>query len=150
MLPNSVHSQNLSESTQPANPEAQAFAEAAHQGAMDGSMSFPQILGMLMQAGFEGYFVDLRAGRASYYRNDGSTCCLSSLAPTQADSPRFDVAVVRDAIREAQTGAPGYTWPGFCEKVAKGGCVGYLVSLPGRRVLYLGRTGELHVEHFPS
>jgi hypothetical protein len=26
---------------------------------------------------------------------------------------------------------------------------GYLVSFPGRRVLYFGRTGETHAEHLP-
>jgi hypothetical protein len=29
------------------------------------------------------------------------------------------------------------------------GCVAYMVSLPGRRVVYYGRTGASHVEHFP-
>lgn len=30
------------------------------------------------------------------------------------------------------------------------GCAGYLVSLPGRRVVYYGRTGETHVELIPA
>ena len=29
------------------------------------------------------------------------------------------------------------------------GCAGYLVSFPGRRVLYWGRTAHTHVEMFP-
>jgi uncharacterized protein YbcV (DUF1398 family) len=63
---------------------------------------------------------------------------------------RFDAAIVRQAIGEAQALAPGYTYPGFCAKVAGAGCAGSLVSFPGRRVLYYGRTGETHTELFPG
>jgi uncharacterized protein YbcV (DUF1398 family) len=44
----------------------------------------------------------------------------------------------------------GYTYQGFCSKVAGAGCAGYVVSLLGRRVLYYGRTGETHTEYFPG
>jgi uncharacterized protein YbcV (DUF1398 family) len=37
---------------------------------------------------------------------------------------------------------PGYTYMGFCAKVAQAGCAGYVVSLLGRRMLYYGRTCE--------
>jgi hypothetical protein len=30
------------------------------------------------------------------------------------------------------------------------GCAGYLVSFPGRRVVYFGRAAEFHVERFPT
>ena len=30
------------------------------------------------------------------------------------------------------------------------GCAGYIVSFLGRRVLYIGRTAETHVELFPD
>lgn len=33
---------------------------------------------------------------------------------------------------------------------AAAGFEGYLVSLPGRRAVYFGRTAETHVEHFPA
>ena len=29
------------------------------------------------------------------------------------------------------------------------GCAGYFVSIPGKRVVYYGRTGETHVEIIP-
>jgi uncharacterized protein YbcV (DUF1398 family) len=45
---------------------------------------------------------------------------------------------------------PGYTYLGFCKKAALAGCAGYVVSFSGRRVLYIGRTAETHVEHFPD
>jgi uncharacterized protein YbcV (DUF1398 family) len=58
--------------------------------------------------------------------------------------------MVQGAIREAQALAPGYTYRGFCAKVARAGCAGYLVSFPGRRVLYYGRSAETHTELFPG
>ena len=54
------------------------------------------------------------------------------------------------AIREAQQQVPGYTYKGFCEKAVLAGCAGYVVSFSGRRALYVGRTAETHVEHFPN
>lgn len=62
----------------------------------------------------------------------------------------FNQTAIKDAIREAQTEAPGYTYQGFCAKVTGAGCAGYFVSLPGKRVLYYGRAGETHTEYFPG
>ena len=71
----------------------------------------------------------------------------SSITPV---AETFDGSVVREAIREAQELVPGYTYKGFCAKVAEAGCAGYVVSLLGRRVLYFGRTCETHTEYFPG
>jgi hypothetical protein len=30
------------------------------------------------------------------------------------------------------------------------GCAGYIVSFSGRRVVYVGRTAEVHTEYFPQ
>jgi uncharacterized protein YbcV (DUF1398 family) len=38
----------------------------------------------------------------------------------------------------------------FCVRIADAGCVGYLVSLVGRRAVYYGRSGESYVEPFPT
>jgi uncharacterized protein YbcV (DUF1398 family) len=63
---------------------------------------------------------------------------------------RFDAGVVKDAIREAQQMVPGHTYKGFCDKVLRAGCAGYIVSIPGKRVLYFGRDAETHTEYFPG
>jgi len=126
------------------------LATACQHDAEPGTRSFPQIVQALMEAGFESYAFDFRRGRATYYLPDGD----SVVVPTRQDpmpiAPRFDVAAVRGAIREAQLLVPGYTYPGFCAKVMRAGCVGYVVSFPGRRAVYFGRTAETHVEHFPQ
>ena len=119
-------------------------------GAEAGSMTFPGILAALTQAGFEGYFVDFRRGAVIYYLPSGESIELSGAVPTAPVAIGFNATQVKEAIREAQVAAPGYTYKGFIEKVAEAGCAGYLVSILGRRVLYFGRTADLHIEHFPG
>ena len=112
-------------------------------------MTFPQIVGALMQEGFESYSVDLRRAKAIYYRPDGDSV---ELATHRFDAPvaaAFNTAAIQAAIREAQQLVPGYTYKGFCRKVMDAGCAGYIVSFSGRRAVYFGRTAETHVEHFP-
>lgn len=132
------------------NTQLQQIASTCIANATSGAMTFPQVVGALLHAGFEGYQIDLRAGTATYYLPTGEALTLTGHRPAAAEAPRFDGEAVVAAIREAQQGAPGYTYTGFCEKIAQAGCVGYLVSFPGRRVVYTGRTGETHTEHFPG
>jgi len=125
-------------------------ARSCLEGAETGAMTFPQIVGTLIGAGFDGYAVDLRRATASYYRPDGEAVELEATRTTELVAERFDAAVVREAIGEAQALVPGYSYQGFCAKVARAGCAGYLVSFVGKRVLYYGRTGETHTEYFPG
>jgi uncharacterized protein YbcV (DUF1398 family) len=125
------------------------IAHSCLEGAESGAMTFPQIVGTLMETGFDGYAVDLRRATAVYYRPDGEALDLKA-TPTSPVAERFDAAIVRQAIGEAQALTPGYTYKGFCAKVAGAGCAGYLVSLVGKRVLYYGRSGETHTEYFPD
>lgn len=123
-------------------------ARACLAGAWNDTMAFPEIVGALMAAGFEGYAVDFRRAAAIYYRPDGDS--LELPAHRMDVDAAFDPGAIRAAIREAQQHAPGYTYAGFCRKVAAAGCAGYLVSFTGRRALYVGRTAETHVELFPD
>ncbi len=123
------------------------IARSCLDGAESGTMSFPRIVATLIEAGFDGYAVDLRRATAIYYRPDGEAVELQA-ARTRPVAEHFDAATVRQAIGEAQALVPGYTYHGFCAKVAGAGCAGYLVSFPGKRVLYHGRTGETHTEYF--
>jgi len=125
-------------------------ARACLEGSEAGTMTFPQNVRMLMEAGLDGYAVDFRRSTRTYYMPGGETVELAT-EPTPAPvAERFDAAVIRQALREAQSLVPGYTYKGFCAKVAGAGCAGYLVSLLGQRVLYFGRTGETHTEYLPG
>ena len=128
----------------------EAIAHKCLEGAESNSMTFPQVVSTLMGVGFEGYSVDFRRGMVAYYSPSGETVEFSGTKPALPVAPDFDAIAVKEAIREAQTLVPGYTYKGFIAKVAAAGCAGYMVSLFGRRVLYFGRSAEAHVEHFPQ
>jgi uncharacterized protein YbcV (DUF1398 family) len=124
------------------------IARAALEGSESNTTTFPENVKTLMAAGFDGYAVDFRRSTRIYYRPDGETLELKAEPTSVAE--RFDAGTVREAIREAQALAPGYTYNGFCDKVAGAGCAGYFVSFLGKRVLYHGRTVETHTEYFPG
>jgi uncharacterized protein YbcV (DUF1398 family) len=126
------------------------IARQCLEGAETNTMTFPQVVSRLMSAGFEGYAVDFRQRTVAYYSPTGETAELPMTKAALAVAADFNAAAVKEAIREAQTLAPGYTYKGFVTKVAAAGCAGYIVSFLGRRVLYFGRNADTHVEHFPN
>lgn len=127
-----------------------AIAETCLHAAHDGSLSFPEIVGRLIGAGFEGYTVDYRTNNQTYYLPDGEHVTLPMPgSPGKVEAAFYPQGVER-MVRWAQSGAADYTYEGFSEGAKKAGCAGYLVSFSGRRVVYFGRTAETHVEHFPS
>lgn len=127
-----------------------AVAESCMKAAEADTMPFPEIVGKLMGAGFESYTIDFRRATATYYLPDSDSIAYGTHKIDSAIADQLDVAKLSAAIREAQTLAPGYTYKGFCAKAKTAGCVGYMVSFSGRRAVYFGRTGEIHVEHFPG
>ena len=132
------------------NAQQRTIAEECTAASEEDRMSFPQILGALSGVGIEGYFADLRRAVKIYYLPLGESIEIATGGATPAVAEAFDSSAVAAAVRWAQAGAPDYSYKGFCERVMEAGCMGYLVSLPGRRAVYFGRTGETHVEHFPK
>lgn len=130
--------------------QLQDIAQSCMNGAESGSMTFPQIVQTLIAAGFDGYLVDFRQGSITYYLPDGDLVQLKAVHVGHAVAERFDVDAVRQGIRDAQQLVAGYTYGGFCQTVTAAGCAGYFVSFLGKRVLYFGRTGEVHTEFFPA
>lgn len=126
-----------------------AVAKKCFKGAESGQMAFPEVITALTEAGFDGYLVDYRRNITTYYLSDGNSTAFEMDADGAGVAEAFQPEAMKAAIREAQTNAPGYTYRGFCRKAKTAGCAGYLVSLPGRRVLYFGRTGDTHTEHMP-
>ncbi len=126
------------------------LAGATLEGSESGTMTFPQNVRILAEAGFDGYAVDFRRSTRIYYMPNGETLELKTEPTPTPVAETFDASAVREAIHEAQALVPGYTYKGFCAKVAGAGCAGYVVSLIGRRVLYFGRDCETHTEYFPG
>ena len=132
------------------NTPHEAIAKKCLQASEQGTMTFPEIVGSLIEAGFESYLIDFRRAQATYYLPSGENVEVPTHRSGVAIAAAFDATAIQAAIREAQQLVPGYTYLGFCEKVQRAGCTGYIVSFSGRRALYFGRTGETHVELFPQ
>jgi uncharacterized protein YbcV (DUF1398 family) len=125
---------------------AQTCLDAAH----NGSLSFPEIVGRLIAAGFEGYRVDYRRNIQTFDLPHGDSVALDMPLSDGIVAAAFDAAALERLVRWAQANASDYTYKAFCQQAKAAGCAGYLVSFLGRRVVYFGRTAETHVEHFPT
>ena len=124
-------------------------AERCLGAAYDKTLAFPDIVGALIEAGFEGYAVDYRRNATTYYLADGDSTTLQNPPSREKVAARFDQHGIVAQIRWAQASPPDYSYEAFCTNVKALGCAGYIVSFPGKRVLYFGRTAETHVERFP-
>ena len=131
----------------PMNEAASAVARAMTQQSDAERISFPEVLARLGEAGIERYHVDLPGAVHSYYLPDGAVVTVSA-HETPPAAAAFAPEEVARAVAEIQRGQIDYRT--FCARVARAGCVGWHVSLIGRRVVYYGRTGDSHVEWFPG
>ena len=127
-----------------------AIAKTCLKAAHDGSLSFPEIIGKLVDAGFEGYAVDYRRNVQIFYLPSGDSVELAMPHSTGPVAAAFDSACVEALVRWAQANGPDYSYVAFGNKVIAAGCAGYLVSFLGRRVVYYVRTAETHVELLPQ
>lgn len=130
--------------------EQKEIARLCNQGAEENTMTFPEIVGQLMQAGFERYSIDFCKATASYYLPCGDSITIDAPIEDTPIPEVFDAATIQMAIKEAQMNVPGYSYKSFRKKVMAAGCLGYIVSFIGKRAVYFGRTIETHVEYFPQ
>jgi uncharacterized protein YbcV (DUF1398 family) len=111
-------------------------------------VTFPEVVKKLIGAGVERYHADLLRSEKIYYLPNGESeavpCHTVDVVPPQ----EFSAQGVDAAVRAIQAGKIQYK--AFCERVAAAGCVGYFVSMAGKRAIYYGRTGDSHVERFPG
>ena len=126
-----------------------AIARRCLDDAHVGGRSFPEIVGELIAAGFEAYSVDYRRNTQTYYLPDGDSVVLDMPQSAGGVADVFDAPAVGSLVRWAQANGPDYSYSAFCRRVKAAGCAGYIVSFLWRRVVYLGRTAETHVELFP-
>jgi uncharacterized protein YbcV (DUF1398 family) len=129
--------------------ERSSIAETCMHAAHDGSLSFPEIVGRLITAGFEGYTVDYRRNTQTYYLPDGDASMMDMPPSAGTVAASFDAAEIERLVRWAQANPADYSYVAFSAKAKAAGCAGYLVSFLGRRVVYFGRSADTHVEHFP-
>lgn len=114
----------------------------------EGQEAFGGIILRLKEAGIERYHADLLRAEKTYYSACGDSEVVPNAGIEAAPAECFSVAKMQAAVKAAQTGEIDYK--AFCVRAFEAGCVGYIVSVPGRRVVYYGRTADTHVEHFPA
>lgn len=125
----------------------QVMAECT-QGSDANTLTFPDVVQKLMAAGVERYHADLLRAEKIYYLPNGESEIVPGAALADAPAAVFSTAGVEAAVRAIQANTIGY--PEFCRRIFAAGCVGYFVSMPGRRAVYYGRTAETYVEPFPD
>ncbi len=112
-----------------------------------GQLTFPNVVKALIEAGVESYLIDLASGSATYYMSTGETHSerLSHLPGDVAQD--FSSSDLVAAIRMAQ--ADQIRYPEFLRRSLAAGTVAYWAYLTGKKVIYFGRKGEIHIEEFP-
>jgi hypothetical protein len=85
-----------------------SLAKTCLEGAEGNTMTFPQIVGALMQEGFEGYAIDFRRGTATYYSPDGDSVELSTHKVDVSIAATFDMVPTSRHQRSAANGTRLY------------------------------------------
>lgn len=129
------------------NAENEQVIQECAQGALSGSLAFPQIIQRLAQINIERYHADYSRQEITYYGTDGSSLAVATPHTAHAIATEFSATAVETAVRHSQRNE--HTYLEFIQKTTAAGCVGYFVLITGRRVIYFGRQGESHTEHFP-
>lgn len=128
--------------------DAVAVIEECKALSLVGKVSFPEVVRRLSEVGIERYHVDLTRDETTYYLSGGQSHIVPTGGPNGAIAEAFDAAIVEQAVRASQRGAIAF--PEFLARIRAAGCVGYFAQLTGRTVQYVGRTGDMHVEPFPT
>lgn len=112
-----------------------------------GTLIFPEVVRRLSEVGVESYFCNLATGEETFYTTEGETHTERMTLPLQPVAEEFSASDVVAAIRGAQ--ADTIRYPEFVRRSTAAGVSGYWAFLSGRKVVYIGRKGEMHIEEFP-
>ena len=104
---------------------------------------------MLAGAGVERYHADLLQLCKTHYSASGESAAIPLGVQLAGTIPAMaDMAEVQSAIGAIQHQELGYA--DFLQRIFAAGITDYFVYLAGRRAVYVDRTGESHIERFPS
>jgi uncharacterized protein YbcV (DUF1398 family) len=130
-------------------PEWAQVMENCVRGSVAGEMTFPQVISQLAAIGVERYHADYSRQEITYYLEDGDSYVVPAPHdPRIVTATQFSSVSIEAAVRRSQRNEHSYT--DFVRETMEAGCVGYFAQITGRRVLYFGRCGDIHVENFPS
>src|SRR5262249_13842385 len=114
-----------------------------------GTIPFPEVVQKLIGAGVEYYHVDYVAMHKTFYAADGDTVVTpinyEGLPPVASE---FSLEQLRADIFDSQRKNQPYR--DFTRRAMAAGVQSYFAFLRGKRVTYLGRQGDQHIEWFPG
>jgi uncharacterized protein YbcV (DUF1398 family) len=113
----------------------------------EGELTFPEVVRRLIEIEVESYFVDFASGRETLYLADGSSHAEPIALKLDPVAEEYSSTKLTAAIKGAQ--ADTIRYPEFVKRSTAAGVVGYWAFLAGKKVIYFGRKGELHIEEFP-
>lgn len=114
-----------------------------------GTISFPEVVSLLLAAGVEHYHVDYIGMKKTFYGSDGAMV----VTPIDYEgmpgiASEFSLEGIRADILDSQRN--GQEYRRFTSRAMEAGVQGYFAFLRGRRVTYFGRQGDQHTEWFPG
>ncbi len=130
------------------NSEQSQVIQECALGALNGALTFPEIIEKLASIGIERYHADYPRQEITYYTSGNESLVVSTPHPLHPIAKEFSGASVEAAVRQSQRNEHSYL--DVIRKTTAAGCVGYFVQITGRRVIYFGRDGDSHTEHFPA
>jgi uncharacterized protein YbcV (DUF1398 family) len=113
-----------------------------------GELIFPEVVRRLLEVGVESYFCDLANGAEVFYMTDGKSHSEKMVLPLMPIAEEFSSSGLIAAIRGAQ--ADTIRYPEFMKRSAAAGVIAYWAFLTGKKVIYFGRKGEIHIEEVPG
>lgn len=116
---------------------------------LEGKLAFPDLVITLIANGTERYFADLIGLKKTYFSiNDETHTSKLVLENPQRVATNFNEKEIAQAIADSQQNYIDYQM--FLHRAMAAGCSHYEVFLTGKKVIYFGRTGSFHIEHFPQ
>ena len=136
------------------NQETIAVLHECSERSVAGNITFPEVIGKLMEVGIESYHADLYRREKTYYAADGDSHVESE---TGLDAKVFNAGAVakelhpnsvKETLRQIQHKEIDYQQ--FLRGILSAGVANYCVYLTGKRAVYIARNGDEYVERFPG
>jgi uncharacterized protein YbcV (DUF1398 family) len=137
------------------SPLSQSIRAVWHKVHSAEGLPFPQTVSALMALGVTRYHIDYVASTATAYVPNAETGALdidiadipSHFKPQHVSAKWTEEGVV-GAIGRVQKGQ--VTYAQFATQCIESGVTNYFACLEGKRVVYFGALGDVHVEWFPG
>ena len=111
-----------------------------------GTITFPEVVEILSKEKIESYHVDFLRNENRYYGINGESVVMKTDHLQKSIPEKFSIEQFQSVLKKVQNGKINYET--FCEEIKSLGCVYYIVYITGKRVHYMGRQGEEHIENF--